>query len=390
MRNVSLDIHGSRCSASRIDAAQSKTSNRNGFNLHAPGINRPRFAMASALLILAACSAAWGQANSGRFAGESSQPGDYANNPSAKLAAVASVTLSPAYVVGGASINVIVQLAEPAPFGGVEVELKSSDPRVAAPASVTIPFGQSRGAVALSTPSVSAPATVAITALYGNTLAGSSLVVVPANDSATKSAFTVAAHPSTITVAPGKTGSAKVTTTVTKGYDHELDLSVSNVPAGVSIKLNPSTIPAPGAGTSKAKITVPVNAQPGTFSMNVNVSDGSTSQSAPLTLNVAASGPGATFQGCWYQKNGNQYQGVKVTVEDGGTYPFNAVLYYGASCNPNDWADEFGFGQLLPFTPGYTWTFWFTDFGNQTAMSAIWYVGTQQSKCVNYAVAPNC
>ena len=58
--------------------------------------------------------------------------------------------------------------------------------------------------------------------------------------------------------------------------------------------------------------------------------------------------------------------------------------------SPNDWADEFGYGQLLQFSPDYEWTFWFTHFPNQTNMSAIWYVGNEQSQCVNYNVAPDC
>jgi hypothetical protein len=349
-----------------------------------------RFALASSLPIMLVCGSAFGQVNSGRFSGRSAAGSERANGDPSKLAGVASVTLNPASIVGGAATNAIIDLMEPAPIGGMEVELKSSDPRVATSSSVIIAFGESRGTIAVSTSSVTAPTTVALTALYGSTLAGASLIVVPASDSASKSGFTVAVHPSTITVAPGKAGSAKVTTTVTQGYSHALNVSVSNVPAGVSAKLNPSTIPAPGTGSSKAKIIVPANAQPGTFSINVNASDGSTSQSAPLTLNVASSGPGVTFQGCWYQINGNQYQGVTVTVENAGMYPFDAVLYHGATCNPNDWADEFGFGQLLQFTPGYTWTFWFRDFSNQTDTSAIWHVGSEQSKCVNYAAAPNC
>jgi hypothetical protein len=347
-------------------------------------------AIAGALLILAVLIPALGQRNSGSFAGKSVRSGQ-PSSVSTTTSEIVHVRVDPAYVVGGSSVYFIVSLADSAPSDGAEVHIKSSNPAiVATPPTMNIPFGQSLGFIPISISAVSAATVVAITASYGDTVAGTSLAILPAGTSATKSPFTLAVHPSTVTIAAGKSGFDKVTTKVTWGYSHALQLSASDVPAGISVNLNPATIPAPGKGTSKGKITIPVSAQLGSFPIHMKASDGTTTQSATLTLNVTSSGPGATFQGCWYQKNGNRYQGVTVTVENAGLYPFDAVLYYGATCNPNDWADEFGFGQHLQFTPGYTWTFWFTDFGNQTEMSAIWYVGSDQSQCVNYATAPTC
>jgi predicted small lipoprotein YifL len=99
--------------------------------------------------------------------------------------------------------------------------------------------------------------------------------------------------------------------------------------------------------------------------------------------------PNATFKGCWHKQRGHRYQAVDITVGKPGTYAFNAVLYRGTTCNPTDIADQFGFGQLLNFG-GFGYTFWFTDFHDQSNMSAIWYVGDENSKCVSYAAAPNC
>ena len=106
-------------------------------------------------------------------------------------------------------------------------------------------------------------------------------------------------------------------------------------------------------------------------------------------MKVATPGAGATFKGCWYQQSGNRYQGVQISVDDPGTYPFNAVLYYGTTCNANDWADQIGFGTLIQFGD-FDWIFWFDAFANQSDMSALWYVGNEQSQCVNYTVAPDC
>jgi hypothetical protein len=288
--------------------------------------------------------------------------------------------------VGGVSTEVTVNLTLPAPSDGIAVRLTSSDASlVATPATVRIPSGQTSATVAVLTSPVVAATAVAVSALYADTVAGTSLSVAPA----TTPAFTVSLQPSTITIAPGKSGSVKVTTRITTGYNHALRLSVSNLPAGVSVTLTPAVIPAPGAGTSKAAITVQSSVAPGTYSIRVTASDGTTSRTAKLTLKVASSGPGATFQGCWYHQNGHRYQGVRISVANPGTYPFDADLYYGATCDPTKFADEFGFGTLLNFG-GFDYIFWFRDFADQSDMSAFWHVGNDQSQCVNYAVAPDC
>jgi hypothetical protein len=347
-----------------------------------------RVVVACALAGLTGCGSGSRPMNSGNFSATVASPGDRATGALTSSPGVANVTLSPAHLVGGGLTEITVHLTQPAPDGGVDVQLKSSDASVVAPpASVRISSGQTSATVEASTSPVAAATTVAISALYGNTVGGTSLEV--GIGGAAKAAFTVVVKPATVTIAAGHSGSAKVKTTVTNGYDQALQLSVLNLPAGVSVTLTPAVIPAPGAGTSKAKITVAKSAAPGTYALPVTASDGTTSHSATLTLNVASSGPGATFQGCWYQKSGHRYQGVKVTVANPGTYPFDAVLYHGAACNPDNWADEFEFGTPLYFGD-FLWTFWFTDFSDQSDTSAIWYVGSDKSQCVSYAVAPDC
>ncbi|SRR5579871_11894 len=115
----------------------------------------------------------------------------------------------------------------------------------------------------------------------------------------------------------------------------------------------------------------------------------SVAAAVPLNAAIPASGPNANFKGCWYREGKNRYQAVDVTVGHPGTYTFNAVLYHGTTCNPKDWADQFGFGEQINFgDSGYI--FWFTAFANQADMSALWYVGGQKSQCVNYRTAPSC
>jgi len=345
-----------------------------------------RIVVAGVLLGLAGCGSGSRMMDSGNFSGTVATQNGRATGTLISRPGVANVTLSPAHLMGGASTEITVNLTQPAPGGGIDVQLKSSDASViATPATVRIPSGQTNATVAASTSPVRDAATVAISALYGDTVAGTSLSIAPA----TTSAFTVAVQPSTVTIAPGQSGSAKVTTKVTTGYNHALRLTVSNVPAGVSVTLIPPLIPAPGVGTSKAHITVLSSVAPGSYSIRVTASDGKTSRNAILTLKVVSSDPGATFQGCWYKRNGHRYQGVRISVANPGTYPFDAVLYHGATCDPGKFADEFGFGTPLNFG-GFDYIFWFTDFADQSDVSAFWHVGRDRSQCVSYAVAPDC
>lgn len=337
------------------------------------------------LLTLTACGG-----SSRSFNSSSPASGNFAGTPVTPSAgaSVSSVTLTPATVVGGSSTQITVHLTQAAPTGGASVQLSNSDTSVVTtPSTIKVAGGATSGTGSASTKPVSAVTAVAISALYNNTVAGAALTIDPA----TTPSFTVSVAPSTLTIAPGNSGSTKITTKISTGYNHALNLTASGAPSGVSVTLTPATIAAPGAGTSKAEISVQSSVKPGSYAIKITAAGGTSTHSATLTLKVAASnpGPGAKFQGCWYQQSGNKYQGVIISVDNPGTYPFNAVLYHGTTCNPNDFADQFGFGTDLNFG-GFDTIFWFTDFHDQTDTSAIWQVGSDTSACVNYTVAPNC
>jgi hypothetical protein len=116
-------------------------------------------------------------------------------------------------------------------------------------------------------------------------------------------------------------------------------------------------------------------------------------EKAPANINAdgsrGASNPEAKFKGCWLKQGKKYYQAVDLSVGVPGSYAFNAILYHGATCNPNDVADQIGFGEPITFGD-FGYTFWFDAFANQKNMSAIWYLGGQNSKCVNYEIAPMC
>ncbi len=222
----------------------------------------------------------------------------------------------------------------------------------------------------------------------GNSIASAVKIDNSLGVSTATTQFTIAVSPGSVTIAPGKSGSAKITTTVVSGFNHALQLSASGVPSGVTVKLNPTQIPAPGSGSSAVSISVGSTVAAGTYSIGLKAADGTLSATATLTLKVSSSSdPGATFQGCMYTTGGHSYQAVKISVKNPGKYPFYANLYYGSTCS--QWADDFGNGQLINFG-GFDYTFWFDHFPDQKNMSAIWQVGPDTSKCIAYATAPSC
>jgi fibro-slime domain-containing protein/RHS repeat-associated protein len=82
---------------------------------------------------------------------------------------LASLTLSPSEVTGGAPASGTVSLTGPAPAGGVVVALASNSPAAGVPASVTVPGGATSASFPVTTQAVSAITDVAISATLDGT-----------------------------------------------------------------------------------------------------------------------------------------------------------------------------------------------------------------------------
>jgi hypothetical protein len=297
------------------------------------------------------------------------------------------LSLASDQLTGGAATEVTVTLTNAAPSGGADVLLSSSNGAAATvPGTVTIPAGQTSATAGLSTAQVTASTSVEITATYDGSVSGAALSIAPPSTAQ----FSETLAPASVTIAEAKSGTSKLTTKASTGYNHALTLSASSLPTGVTVKFSPSTISSPGSGSSTATISVGSSVAAGSYSLKVTASDGTNSASSTLTLKVSAStsNPGATFKACWYKSGGHSYQGVAVGVTNPGTYPFNALLYSDTKCTV--YADQFGYGQELSFgTFGYI--FWFDHYPDKENYSALWYVGSDTSACLVYNTStPSC
>ena len=358
--------------------------NRFNFNPGRCGrIHPPASAARASLIFLAGCLLLLVGCGSGP---QAPVPSNFSGGNSSSTTSV-QISLASDQLTGGASTQVTVSLSQAAPSGGADVQLQSSNAAAATvPGTVSIPAGQTSATASLTTVEVNASTSVEITALYDGTVSGVALSIAP--PATTK--FTDSLAPASVTIAEGKSGTSKLTTKIATGYNHALTLSASSLPAGVTVKFSPSTIPAPGSGASTATVTVASTVAAGTYSLKLTASDGTNSASSTLTLKVTASttDPGTTFKACWYKSGGHSYQGVTVGVKDPGTYSFNALLYSDTACTV--YADQFGYGQELQFgTSDYI--FWFDHYPDKENYSALWYVGPDTSACLIYNTStPSC
>jgi len=92
---------------------------------------------------------------------------------------VAQVTVNPAIVVGGTSAQGTVTLSEPAPAGGVVVNLASSDPSTTVPTTVTVPANAFTATFTITTTAVGAVAQLNISGSYSGSAAQASFTVNP-------------------------------------------------------------------------------------------------------------------------------------------------------------------------------------------------------------------
>jgi subtilase family serine protease len=99
--------------------------------------------------------------------------------------------------------------------------------------------------------------------------------------------FTISASPSTVTVARGSSGTSTITTTISGGFDSAIALSTSLLEGtSESATFNPTSIAAPGAGTSTMTIKVSEFATVGSHTITVTGKGGGVTHSTTVTLDV--------------------------------------------------------------------------------------------------------
>jgi uncharacterized membrane protein len=145
--------------------------------------------------------------------------------------------------------------------------------------------------------------------------------------------FTIAASPTSTSIAQGGSGNVTITTTVSGGFNNAVALSASGQPSGTTVAFNPTSIAAPGNGTSTMTITVGASTAPGTYPITVTGTGGSTTHTTTVTLTVTTSdftiAASPTSTSIAQGANGN----VTITTTISGT--FNSAVALSASGQPS-------------------------------------------------------
>jgi LmbE family N-acetylglucosaminyl deacetylase len=184
---------------------------------------------------------------------------------------VSSLIVSPASVAGGSPATGTVMLNGPAPAGGAQVALSSSNPAVAVPASVTVSPGGTSATFSLTTSPVAASTPATISASYGGATLTTSLTVMP------PSVSSLSLTPTTLTGGSAATGTVTLDGPAPAG-GAQVTLSSSNaavtVPAGVTV----------AAGATSASFNLGTSAVAGSTTVTISASSGGATRSASITV----------------------------------------------------------------------------------------------------------
>jgi len=190
--------------------------------------------------------------------------------PAAPLS-LSSLSLNPTSVTGGNSSTGTVTLSGPAPAGGAQVTLSSSNTTVArVPSSVTVGAGATSATFTVTTSDVATSTTVTISAAYGGVTKTASLTVTPAPPPPpTLSSLTL--NPSSV-IGGAQSSTGRVT------------LSSPAPAGGVTVMLSSSN---PGVASVPSSVVVPAGATTATFTVRTSAVLISTSVTISASYNSA-------------------------------------------------------------------------------------------------------
>jgi hypothetical protein len=157
------------------------------------------------------------------------------------------------------------------------------------PTSIAAPgSGSSTLTFSASSTATIGTSTVTINASGGG-VSHSTTVSLTVSSTATPD-FTLSASPASVSVAAGGSGTSLISTTVSGGFNSSVSLSASGLPAGVTAAFNPTSIAAPGSGSSTLTFSANSTATVGTSTITVNASGGGISHSTTISLTVTSGG----------------------------------------------------------------------------------------------------
>ena len=162
--------------------------------------------------------------------------------------------------------------------------------------------GLPKGVTASFAPtSIAAPgngsSTLTLAAVSGTAAGSFNLTVTAAGGGVTKTqpesltilvppSFTLTPSATSATVSPGGSIPIVLSTTAVNGFQSAVALSVSGLPKGVTASFAPTSIAAPGNGSSTLTLMAASGTAPGSFNLTVTATGGGVTKTQPLSLTV--------------------------------------------------------------------------------------------------------
>ena len=219
----------------------------------------------------------WGSPNSGLIA---ALTGSGSSNPSYSLSASPGTVSIAQGSSGSTTITSAVS-------GGFDSAVALS--AAGMPAGVTVGFsptsitgaGSSTLSFTVASTTVAGTYTITVTGTSGSTVETTTVALTVTG---TTPGFSMSASPTTLSIARSSSGTVKITTTVTGGFNSSISLSASGEGSQNSVSFSPASIA--GAGSSTMTITVGRRASLGNHTVTVKGTSGSTSHSTTVTFTV--------------------------------------------------------------------------------------------------------
>ncbi len=192
---------------------------------------------------------------------------------------LSSVTMNPTSVIGGAQSSTgTVTFSGPAPAGGAQVALSSSNAAASVPSSLTVPVGATSAAFTVNTSAVAASTPVTISASYGGVTQTASLTVTAGPD------YVLSASPTSLSITQGTSGTSTITVTPQNGFSGSVSLSASGLPNGVTASFSPN----PASTTSTLTLAASNPATTGTVTVTITGTSGTLTHTTTIALTVTA------------------------------------------------------------------------------------------------------
>jgi len=117
--------------------------------------------------------------------------------------------------------------------------------------------------------------------------------------------FSISASPSTLTIARGASGASTISTSLSGNFNSAIALSASGLPAGATAGFSPSSIAAPGAGSSTMTISAGTSTAVGTYNITVTGTGGGKTHTTSVSLTISGGGSAQQLLGNAGFENGS-------------------------------------------------------------------------------------